>query len=152
MPIEQQRAPLIHEFASMPPLVPMRLAIAELTAEHLTLTAPLDANINDKGTAFGGSLTSLMTLACWGLVTAVLRDNGLDCDVYVAESTVKYLKPVREELIATATFTDDSDIAACTEQLKAKRKAKLWLQAKVVLQDGTVAATLSGKYAAFVRQ
>ena len=64
----------------------------------------------------------------------------------------RYLKPVREELIATATFTDDSDIAACTEQLKAKGKAKLWLQAKVVLQDGTVAATLSGKYAAFVRQ
>mgnify|MGYP002651276657 CR=1 FL=1 len=135
----------------MPPLVPMQLAIAELTEQHLTLTAPLAANINDKGTAFGGSLTSLMTLACWGLVTAVLRDHGLDCDVYVAESTVKYLKPVREDLAATATFTDDSNIAACIEQLKAKGKAKLWLHAQVVLLDGTVAATMHGKYAAFVR-
>ena len=64
--------------------------------------APLAANVNDKGCAFGGSLTSLMTLAGWSLVELLLRDRGHDCDVFVADSQVRYLKPVWEDLRAEA--------------------------------------------------
>ena len=52
--------------------IPLARAMALRVARHdgaeLELTAPLAANINDKGFAFGGSMASLMTLAGWGLV------------------------------------------------------------------------------------
>ena len=41
----------------------MQLQIAAYDGDSLSLHAPLAANFNDKGCAFGGSLTSLMTLA-----------------------------------------------------------------------------------------
>ncbi|HKE43757.1 MAG TPA: YiiD C-terminal domain-containing protein, partial [Steroidobacteraceae bacterium] len=42
--------------------------IAGYDQDTLTLLAPLAANSNHKGTAFGGSLFSLAVLAGWGLL------------------------------------------------------------------------------------
>jgi hypothetical protein len=42
----------------------MHLAITGWDGDSLRMSAPLAPNINDKGCAFGGSLASVMTLAC----------------------------------------------------------------------------------------
>ena len=42
----------------------MGLRVAESSAARLVLEAPLAANVNHLGTAFGGSLHALPTLAC----------------------------------------------------------------------------------------
>jgi thioesterase domain-containing protein len=42
----------------------MQLEIAAWDGESLQIRAPLPPNVNDKGCAFGGSLVSVMTLAC----------------------------------------------------------------------------------------
>src|SRR5690606_24608867 len=55
------------QLLAMPPARAMQLRITAGHADRLRLEAPLAANVNDKGTAFGGSLVSLMTLAAWGL-------------------------------------------------------------------------------------
>src|SRR6187402_2429596 len=80
----------------------MQVHLAGFDGEHLAMTAPLGPNINDKACAFGGSLATLMTLACWALVEAVLRRRGSDCDIFVADSTVRYLAPVWTDLRAEA--------------------------------------------------
>ena len=59
---------LAAHYLAMPPVAAMQPAIAHWQDGHLRLRAPLAANVNDKGCAFGGSLCSLMTLAAWGLV------------------------------------------------------------------------------------
>ena len=48
---------------SMPPVAAMQIRVADFSAGALQLQAPLAANVNDKGNAFGGSLASVMTLA-----------------------------------------------------------------------------------------
>ena len=68
---------LAAHFAGMPPVAAMRPAIADWRDGHLRLSAPLAANVNDKGCAFGGSLVSLMTIAAWGLVSLELAQAGL---------------------------------------------------------------------------
>ena len=89
----------------------MRPAIADWRDGHLRLSAPLAANVNDKGCAFGGSLTSLMTIAGWGIVSLTLAEAGLDADIYVADSRVRYLKPVFEDLVVDAGFDDPLEAA-----------------------------------------
>ena len=49
---------LATHFAGMPPVVALDPAIAAWEDGHLRLSAPLSANVNDRGCAFGGSLVS----------------------------------------------------------------------------------------------
>src|SRR6185437_5175561 len=72
----------------------MQLRVPRYSGDELEMTAPLAPNINDKGCAFGGSMASLLTLAGWGLIELGLRTAGLDCDIYVGDSQLRYREPV----------------------------------------------------------
>src|SRR5690606_14017317 len=47
----------------MPPVRALQVRLLDDEEGRLRIKAPLSANVNDKGSAFGGSLVSLMTLA-----------------------------------------------------------------------------------------
>src|SRR5688572_33465248 len=96
------RADGLHElnaqYAAMPPVAAMRLRAVARDGDVLRLHAPLDANVNDKGCAFGGSMASAMTLAGWGLLTLRLAEAGIAAEVYVADSQLRYLRPLYADL------------------------------------------------------
>ncbi|MEO6172564.1 MAG: YiiD C-terminal domain-containing protein, partial [Arenimonas sp.] len=50
-------------FSAMPPVYAMAIKAVKLDAGVLSVSAPLDKNVNDKACAFGGSLVSVMTMA-----------------------------------------------------------------------------------------
>ena len=87
----------------------MEFSFQHLSRDSLILSAPLAPSINDKGTAFGGSLYSALVLAGWGLVFGNLRDRGLSGDVVIARSTMDYRAPVRDDFMAEAIFAESSD-------------------------------------------
>ena len=94
--------------------------------DELALSAPLAPNINDKGCAFGGSLVSLMTLAGWGLIVLKLGALDRDCDVYVQDSSVRYLAPVWSDFIARARLAaPDQRPIGCAEAARAHPHAPL---------------------------
>lgn len=63
------------------------------------LTAPLASNHNHLGTAFGGSLATLATLAGYcALWTALGNKNA---HVVIRRCQIEYLHPVRENITAT---------------------------------------------------
>jgi thioesterase domain-containing protein len=107
--------------------------------------------VNDKGCAFGGSLGSLMTLAAWGLVYLELAHQGIAADVFVADSRVRYLKPVFEDLQVDASFDDAGERASLPDALRRQGRASIRLQARTLLADGGVAATFVGRYVVIVR-
>ena len=109
---------LDHHYQSMPPVAAMQLRIAGFDGDRLRLHAPLSAHVNDKGCAFGGSLGSMMTLASWGLVTLRIEAAGLDADVYVADSQVRYLAPLFADLDVTAEADADADWEAFIATLR----------------------------------
>ncbi len=138
-------------FACMPPVAAMRPDIADWGDGHLRLIAPLAANINDKGCAFGGSLVSLMTISAWGLVFLELAQAGIEADIYVADSRVRYLKPVFEDLVVAAVFDDPVERAALADTLRKQGRASIRLKSESLLADGGVAASFVGRYAAILR-
>ena len=126
----------------------MALQLGDYNGEQLTLATPLAPNVNDKGCAFGGSLVSLMTLTGWGLVELALRERGEDCDVYVGESTVRYLSPVWGDFQACAQPAEAANWDTFFATLSARGRARIAVTAEVPGEDGKPAATLAAQFVA----
>ncbi|GAB6196454.1 YiiD C-terminal domain-containing protein [Lysobacter xanthus] len=138
-------------YQGMPPVRALQVSIDAFDGERLRLSAPLAANVNDKGCAFGGSLASLMTLACWGRVWLEVHAAGLDCDIYVADSHIRYLAPLYDDLVAEALLADGAQWSTFVSTLRAKGRARIELVARVACADGTPATTFEARFAAIVR-
>jgi thioesterase domain-containing protein len=89
-----------------------------------------------------------MTIAAWGLVSLELETAGLHAEVFVADSRVRYLKPVFEDIVVEAAFDDAGEHAALADTLRRQGRAGIRLQARTLLADGGVAATFVGRYVA----
>ena len=80
----------------------MGLEVESYDGEQLILTAPLEPNINDKQTAFGGSLYNAAVMTCWGLVYLKTQEKGIECNQVVTGGEVKYKAPVAGTIRAIA--------------------------------------------------
>jgi thioesterase domain-containing protein len=136
-------------YPAMPPVAAMRLSIAGYDGQRLRLRAPLAANVNDKGCAFGGSLGSLMTLAAWGLVTLRVQEAGMQADVFVADSRIRYLAPLFADLEAEAELDTAASWDDFIATLRERGRARTELVARVPLPDGGIAAEFAARYVAF---
>jgi thioesterase domain-containing protein len=136
-------------YQAMPPVAALRLSIAGYDGQRLRLHAPLAANVNDKGCAFGGSLGSLMTLAAWGLVTLRVQEAGMQADVFVADSRIRYLAPLFADLEAQAELEAAASWDDFVATLRERGRARTELVARVPLPDGSVAAEFAARYVAF---
>lgn len=132
----------------MPPVAAMGVRPLAYDGRTLRLAAPLTANVNDKGCAFGGSLCGLMTLAAWGWVTLRLQLQGIAAEVYVADSQVKYLAPLYEDLVAEAAPVASESFETFLETLDRHGKARIAMQARIAMPAGGEAAVLSGRFVA----
>jgi thioesterase domain-containing protein len=129
----------------------MQLRVDAFDGEELTLAVPLAPNINDKGCAFGGSLVSLLTLAGWGLLVLRLRALGRDCDIYVQDSSVRYLAPVWSDFSAHARLGEGRSWQAFTDTLATRGRARMSTVCRVPLEQGGDACVLQARFVAMSR-
>ena len=134
--------------AAIPLTRTMQIAPRDYDGDSLTLAAPLAPNVNDKGCAFGGSLASLATLAGWGLIALKLKSLGLDAEVYVQDSTIRYLAPVWDDLLATATLADAESWDAFLASLTTRGRGRLRIACRTPGGDGADACTLDARFVA----
>ncbi|MEN3370390.1 MAG: hypothetical protein V7609_2533 [Verrucomicrobiota bacterium] len=109
------------------------------------IEAPVALNSNHLRTAFGGSINAVATLAAYGLLWLELR--GHDAHVVVAESSIRFLRPVRETIRAICLRPDPEDWAAFQTTFADKGKARLALHVRVV-EEGQTAAEFGGIFLA----
>ena len=144
-------AATLHEHLRLiPQVLAMQVQLAGERDGRLCLRAPLGPNVNDKGTAFGGSLVSLMTLAGWCLVSGRLEQAGLQAEVYVADSQVRYLAPLRDDLLAEA-WLEEGDWDSFLASFRERGKARCRIAARVCLPGGGEATTFSGRFVALAK-
>ena len=137
--------------SAMPPVAAMQASVSGFDGAHLCVDAPLAANVNDKGSAYGGSLASAMTFAGWCLVNLQLQLRGLEAEVYVADSAVRYRKPLLADLRAQASLAEGQSWDRFFSTLAQRGRARIQLQAIVGLPEGGAAADLSGRYVAIAK-
>lgn len=134
-------------YLAMPPVAAMRIRATRYDGDAVHLHAPLDANVNDKDCAFGGSLASVMTLAGWGLLTLKLEEAGLSGEVYVADSQLRYLKPLYADLQAEARLDPGTDWDSVLRAFRERGRARANIQALVRGPEGEPVADLGGRFA-----
>jgi thioesterase domain-containing protein len=143
----QSLAWLQAQLAKIPLVGAMQVELAGLEDGQLRLSAPLAANVNDKGSAFGGSLVSLMTVAGWGLVSARLVAAGRSAEVYVADSSVRYLAPLHGPLEARA-WLEEGSWDTFLETFAQRGRARCRIAASIALPGGGEATVMSGRFVA----
>jgi thioesterase domain-containing protein len=113
----------------------------------LQVSAPLELNINDKLTAFGGSLYNLCVIAAWGMTDLKAKELGFTGDIVVAKGEINYLRPLRSRLIAKAFSPDEEMLAKAIHSYQVKGKAVFTIAAQILDEQQQVCVEFQGKYA-----
>ena len=117
----------------------------------VVLRAPLAANANYKGTAFGGSLYSVAVLTGWAWVTRYLAARDLAADAVIQESNVRFLAPVQGELRASVAAPPDAQIDKFRKMLQRAGRGRIRLRVEINY-DQTLATLFEGVFAAAMRR
>ena len=110
-----------------------------------TVEAPVALNSNHLRTAFGGSINAVATLAAYGFLWVELNDAATH--VVVAESSIRFLRPVHETIRAICLRPAADELTAFRSQFTAKRKARIALRVNVI-EGGETAAEFEGSFVA----
>jgi len=116
----------------------------------VVLRAPLAANANYKGTAFGGSLYSVAVLTGWAWVTRYLAARGLSADAVIQESSVRFLVPVHGELRASAAAPAEDQIDKFRKMLQRAGRGRIRVRVDIHY-DQTLATLFEGVFAAALK-
>jgi thioesterase domain-containing protein len=126
----------------------MQARLERCDATGLALVAPLAPNLNDKGMAFGGSMAAIASLTGWALTAATLREYGETAEIVITESTLKFLRPVREDIVAECARPDAATSEQFIDRYRQRGKAR-WTVEVIIRAAGEPALTFSGQYGIF---
>ena len=129
--------------------IPLTRAMGVRVVAHdengFVLEAPVALNSNHLRTGFGGSINAVATLAAYGLLWLELREQPVH--VVVAESSIRFLRPVRETIRAICPLPELEELKSFRTRFAEKGKARITLRVKVV-EDGQKAAEFEGIFVA----
>ena len=115
----------------------------------LELSAPLTPNVNDKGTAFGGSISCILTLAAWGVAWITCARAKVPCDIVIHKGNISYNKPVKADLHAVCKIPPRKETQEFIKRLKKKGLARINLQSELLV-EGDIMTLFDCQYAALL--
>ncbi|MDH3622050.1 MAG: thioesterase domain-containing protein [Gammaproteobacteria bacterium] len=136
----------------IPLLTAMHLSFVDFDNLTLTMEAPLAPNINNKGTAFGGSIASICLFGGWAVSTLAFMDNDIhNTEIVVYKNEMTFERPARGHLTVSAYIKPD-DFEACLARLKAGDPERIRLDIHVDLfHDDKRCATMRGLYVVWLK-
>lgn len=136
--------------AKIPLTQAMGIRVIETGPYQLVLEAPLEPNINHLGSAFGGALHALPTLACYAALWTLLHEGGIDGHVVVKQSHAHYRQPVRTTFRAVCQRPTADAAAEFLNDLRRHKKARMDLESVVPGANGKPAVEFTGSFVAVV--
>ena len=106
----------------------MAFSVIEFTPSIVRISAKLEPNKNDKSTAFGGSINSLMTLCGWAMMFINIKEVDPDAQIVIQKSEIHYVMPIKEDFIAQCVLSDEESKAKFLEMYTTHSKGKLNLK------------------------
>ena len=91
---------------------------------------------------FAGSLFTLTTLTGWGMAWLLMREKGLEADIILADSQIRFRAPVTESPIAVTSL---DGISGDLDRLENGRRARIIVKVTVYSGD-TPAVEFTGTY------
>lgn len=124
----------------------MDIKIQNYDENELLTTAPLDININDKGTAFGGSLSTMTIISAWSLCWLISKELGFDSNnIVIIKNDTSFRKPVTKDIVCHTKKPLKEEIEIVKQKLQTKKSASLKIQSQII-EDGEVCVDFEGYY------
>ena len=133
--------------AKIPLTRAMGIRVVSHANDTFSVEAPVALNYNHMHTAFGGSINAVATLAAYAFLWLRLGDERV---VVVRESTIRFVRPVRETIRATCEQPADATLDRFNRTLKMKGRASIELRV-VVEESDLIAAEFTGAFVASAR-
>ncbi|HYM42623.1 MAG TPA: YiiD C-terminal domain-containing protein [Steroidobacteraceae bacterium] len=131
-------------------IAPVRaLGLEVESAEPVIVAAPLEPNVNDKGTAFAGSLFSVAALAGWAHVMRWCAAQPVAAEVMLQAAKAQFLAPARGRFRATALEPAHIQREKLARMLARGGRGRIEITVTVSC-DQTVVMTLAAVYAVVV--
>lgn len=124
----------------------MDIKVLQSNDNFVELQCSLALNHNHLGTAFGGSLSTLMILAAYSRLFIMIGGHG---HVVLKSCSMEFLKPVTETLRAAAILPDKIASAIFLKAYEKKNRAKITLSSEIRLNDGSVACRMTGIFVGY---
>ncbi len=105
--------------------------IKQYDENSISIGAPLEANINHRNSAFGGSLSAIGILSGWALLFVKLRQMGLQNRLVIQHSSFDFLKPATGDFEAISEFPSSKELDRFIKMFKRKCKARISIETKV---------------------
>lgn len=154
-----KRAQLVLQYgaSAIPFASALQCEVESFSDGLLVLTAPLEPNTNDKGTAFAGSLATLAVLTGWVASQLALDSAEIDSgdyvptvDVAVMQTEMRYQKPITKDFYARCHLPIKEALQRSHNALLRKSRTKLSLFVELGFDDDcidNISAEFSGSYA-----
>lgn len=124
----------------------MNLKILNYNEKELITTIPLDVNINDKGTAFGGSLATLTIISGWSLCWLISKELGFNSNnIVIIKNENSYKKPVTKDIICHTFKPNNEEINILKEKLLSKKSASVKITSQIV-ENNEICVDFVGYY------
>jgi len=124
----------------------MNITIKDYNKETLITSAPLDININDKGTAFGGSLSTMTIISSWSLCWLITNELGFEnSNIVVIKNTNSYKRPVTKDINCVTIKPREDEIKTLKSKLQSKGSASIKIKS-FIIEDGEECVTFEGYY------
>ena len=124
----------------------MNIKIETYNEKELITTAPLDININDKGTAFGGSLSTMTIISSWSLCWLISKEFGFNSkNIVVIKNENSYKKPVTKDIVCYTQKPSQQEIATLKEKLQTKKSASIKINS-IIIENNETCVEFQGYY------
>ena len=133
----EQHLPLVQQ---------MQLRVESYDGKTLILSAPLAPNVNDKLTAFGGSLYNVAVMSCWGMAFLKTQEHSIVCNQVVTRANIVYNSPVKGTIRAICHAPEDDVVESFIQRFQQRGKARLDLKSTISC-GGKTAVEFEGQYA-----
>ena len=123
----------------------MEVSIVEINEHEIKLISPLKPNHNHLGTAFGGSLSTMMIFAAYCQLYYLISGKG---HVLIKSSQTEFIHPVEEDIQAIGLAPQHELKKNFLQTFERKGKGKIQIESVIKLKDGRVACTMKAEMVA----
>lgn len=124
----------------------MDIKIKDYNDVNLITTAPLEININDKGTAFGGSLSTMTIISSWSLCWLITNELGYkNTNIVVIKNENSYKRPVTKDLECFTIKPTKEEIVLLKKKLDLKGSASIKIKS-YIKEEKEVCVEFEGYY------
>jgi thioesterase domain-containing protein len=114
----------------------MKLELKEINNNSLITKAPLDINVNDKGTAFGGSLNSITIISSWCMTYFLSKKLNIENpNIVIFKNETKFIRPVTKDIICTTFIPNEEELNTLKSKLHTKNSGSIKIHSQIIEND-----------------